>query len=161
MTETTEDRDQKFMRLALEQARKSYDASGIPVGAVLVKDGEDAPMASGYNQRVQQKNPILHSEMDCLQNNGRQKSYRGTTIYTTLSPCMMCAGTIVQFKIPSVVIGQKEVPLPADKPFRGNIDFLKSHGVEVRLLNDPGCEALFAEFLENNMDLWLEDIGED
>jgi cytosine deaminase len=161
MTQTIEDRDRKFMGLALAQAQKSYDAAGIPVGAVLVRDDAEAPLASGYNQRVQKQNPILHGEMDCLQNHGRQKSYAGTTIYTTLSPCMMCAGTIVQFKIPTVVIGQKEVRLPADKPFTGNVDFLRSHGVTVRLLHDPGCEALFAEFLENNMALWLEDIGED
>ena len=149
------------MALALEQAQKSYDANGNPVGAVLDRDDADAPMASGYNQRVQKQNPILHGEMDCLQNHGRQKSYAGTTMYTTLSPCMMCAGTIIQFKIPTVVIGQEEVRLPVDKPFTGNVNFLRSHGVTVRLLNDPGCEALFATFLENNMDLWLEDIGED
>lgn len=149
------------MGLALEQARRSFEANGIPVGAVLVRDNEAEPIATGHNQRVQKKNPILHGEMDCLQNYGRQKSYRGVTLYTTLNPCMMCAGTIVQFKIPRVVIGQKEVRIPADKPFTGNIEFLRSHGIEVRLLNDPGCEALFAEFLEKNLDLWLEDIGED
>ncbi len=149
------------MRQALAQAQKSYDANGIPVGAVLARNNERTPLAVGHNQRVQKENPILHGEMDCLQNYGRQKNYRGTTLYTTLSPCMMCAGTVVQFKIPSIVIGQKEVRVPADKPFTGNIDFLRSRGVEVRLLNDPGCEALFAEFLKNNMDLWLEDIGED
>lgn len=160
MTVQDDDRDRKFMRLALAEARKSYEEGGIPVGAVIAWNGEATPAACGHNQRVQRENPILHGEMDCLQNLGRRQSYRGATLYTTLSPCMMCAGTIVQFKIPRVVIGQKEVLLPPDKPFHGNIDFLREHGVEVRLLDDPDCQALFDEFQKKNMALWLEDIGE-
>ncbi len=149
------------MRKALDQARISYESGGIPVGAVLINDNEPGNEVLGHNQRVQKGDPILHGEMDCLREYGRQKSYKGVTLYTTLSPCMMCAGTIVQFKIPTVVIGQKEVLRPKGREFFGNIQFLESQGVEVRLLNDPECQALFDEFLDNNMDLWLEDIGED
>jgi cytosine deaminase len=147
------------MKRALEQARKSFEEGGIPVGAVMVRDG--TVIAEGHNQRVQLKNPILHGEMDCLQRYGRQASYRGITLYTTLNPCMMCAGTIVQFGIERVAIGQEKVLFPPEHPFLGNIDFLESRGVEVVLLNDPGCEALFHEFLGNpkTRALWLEDIG--
>ena len=153
--------DAKFMQRALAQARKSFEEGGIPVGAVMVRDG--AVIAEGHNQRVQLKNPILHGEMDCLQNYGRQANYHGVTLYTTLNPCMMCAGTIVQFGIERVVIGQEKVTFPPEHPFLGNIDFLRSRGVEVVLLNDPGCEKLFADFLADpkTRKLWLEDIGID
>ncbi len=153
--------DAKFMKLALAQARKSFEQGGIPVGAVMVRDGR--VIAEGHNQRVQRKNPILHGEMDCLQNYGRQANYRGVTLYTTLNPCMMCAGTIVQFEIERVVIGQEKVTFPPEHPFLGNIDFLRSRGVEVVLLNDPGCEKLFQAFLADpkTRKLWLEDIGID
>ena len=105
---------------ALEQAKKSYKEGGIPIGAVLVKN--DLIIGKGHNQRVQKLNPILHGEMDCLQNAGRLQNYSDTTLYTTLSPCMMCSGTIVQFKIKKVVIGE-------NKNFKGNISFLEEHGV--------------------------------
>ena len=151
--------DHEFMRLALAQARKSYEEGGIPVGAIMVQNGK--VVAEGHNQRVQLKNPILHGEMDCLQNYGRQSSYSDVTLYTTLNPCMMCAGTTVQFGIGRVVIGQEKVTFPPEHPFLGNIDFLREHGVEVVLLNDPGCQALFDEFLADpkTRKLWLEDIG--
>ena len=157
-TPLTLDDHRRFMALALEQARKGFEEGGIPVGAVIVKDG--AVVAAGHNRRVQSGNPILHGEMDCLQAYGRRASYRDVTLYTTLNPCMMCAGTIVQFGIPTVVIGQEKVMEPPEHPFTGNIDFLRDRGVEVVLLNDPGCEGLFAEFLATNKTLWLEDIGE-
>ncbi|MFA5782317.1 MAG: nucleoside deaminase, partial [Bacteroidales bacterium] len=102
---------------------------------------------------VQKNNPILHGEMDCLQNAGRQKTYKGMTLYTTLSPCMMCSGTIVQFKIPKVVIGE-------NINFDGNIDFLKSRGVEVILLNDALTIDMMKKFIEENQELWNEDITE-
>lgn len=159
-----DDRDWKFMAIALETALASMsdpEKIGIPVGALLVNDSDDAILARGHNERVQENNPILHGEMACLRNFGRTPSYKGMTLYTTLSPCMMCAGTIVQFKIPRVVIGQKEILIPADRPFKGNIEFLKSNGVEVLLLNDPACESMFNDFVNEHLDLWLEDIGED
>ena len=159
MTGTPTPDDHDFMKRALAMAQKSLDEGGIPVGAVLVRDG--AVVAEGHNHRVQHENPILHGEMHCLQNYGRQPHYRGVTLYTTLNPCMMCAGTIVQFQIERVVIGQEKVLFPPEYPFHGNIDFLLSRGVEVVLLNDPACEALFEAFLAdpNTRRLWLEDIG--
>lgn len=139
--------DHRFMALALEQAEKSLNEGGLPIGAVLVRAGE--VVASGHNQRVQQGDPIAHGEMDCLRQAGRQRTYRDTVLYTTLSPCMMCGGTIVQFKVPRVVIGEAET-------FAGNIDFLKSRGVDVMLLDHPGCKALMRRFLADpkNATLW-------
>ncbi|WP_316976244.1 nucleoside deaminase [Shumkonia mesophila] len=160
MREDTLAPHRQFMKEALEQARVSFeDQGGIPVGAVMVRAGQ--VIARGHNNRVQKGSPILHGETDCIQNLGRQKTYRDVTLYTTLSPCMMCAGTIVQFGIPRVVVGQTAVDWPADKPFTGNVEFLKQRGVEVILLEDPACKALFDEFLRKNPEVWLEDIGEE
>ncbi len=137
--------------LALEQAKKSYAEGGIPIGAVLVKD--DEIIGKGHNQRVQQLNPILHGEMDCLQNAGRLQDYSDTILYTTLSPCMMCAGTMVQFKIKKVVIGE-------NVNFEGNIAFLEEQGIEVELLNDKETIKLMANFIKEKPQLWNEDISE-
>lgn len=139
------------MEVALSQARKSYDEGGLPIGAVLVEDGRI--IGEGHNRRVQGGDPTAHGEMDCLRAAGRRPSYRNTTLYTTLSPCMMCAGTIVQFKIPRVVIGDTT-------NFRGNIDFLRSHGVEVLVLEIPGCIELMSRFIAEKPTLWREDIAE-
>lgn len=136
---------------ALDQAKKSYSEGGIPIGSVLVKD--DQIIGAGHNQRVQQLNPILHGEMDCLQNAGRQSDYSNMTLYTTLSPCMMCSGTIIQFKIKKVVIGESV-------NFEGNIPFLKKRGVEVTLLNDQESIDLMKKFIEEKPELWNEDISE-
>ncbi len=138
-------------QMALDQAKKSYDEGGIPIGAVLVKN--DIIIGKGHNQRVQQLNPILHGEMDCLQNAGRLQKYSDTTLYTTLSPCMMCSGTIIQFKIKKVVIGENH-------NFKGNISFLKEHGVEVEVLNDEETISLMTNFINNYPKLWHEDISE-
>ena len=144
----------------LRSIKAIADQGGIPVGAVIVRDGQ--VLAEGHNRRIQDGNPILHGEMDCLQRLGAQASYRGMTLYTTLNPCKMCAGALVQFRIPRVVIGQEAVPFPPEAPFHGNLDYLAAHGVEAVLLPDAGCEALFAEFLSDpaNRAKWLGDIGE-
>ncbi|TNE52825.1 MAG: nucleoside deaminase [Bacteroidetes bacterium] len=141
----------EFMRLAIEEARKGMEEGGIPIGSVLVKQGK--LVASGRNKRVQEKNPILHGEMDCLNNAGRIGSYRDTVIYSTLMPCYMCAGTIVQFKIPKVIVGES-------KNFPGAREFMESHGVEVIDLNNPECISMMSEFIETRPELWNEDIGE-
>jgi cytosine deaminase len=138
------------MALALEQARKSYEEGGVPVGAVMVEGGK--VIASGHNQRVQNGNPIAHGEMDCIRKAGRRSRYSDVTLYTTLSPCMMCAGAIVQFGIGRVVVGE-------NRNFKGNIDFLREHGVEVALLEDDGCRSLMDVFIANRPDLWDEDIA--
>ena len=124
------DADHAFMRAAIEEAERGFAEGGVPIGAALVEDG--AVAATGRNRRVQQGDPITHGEMDCLRAAGRRRSYRGTTLYTTLSPCMMCAGTIVQFGIPRVVVGENAA-------FGG---FLHSRGVEVVAMDDRRCEAL-------------------
>lgn len=142
--------DAVFMARALDQARKSYEEGGLPIGAVMVLDGE--VIGAGHNRRVQDGDPIAHGEMSCLRNAGRRPSYAGVTLYTTLSPCMMCSGTVVQFGIPRVVVGE-------NRNFGGNIEFLRSHGVEVELLNDPACEELMARFIREQPALWSEDIA--
>lgn len=143
--------DEQYMDLAYEQAKKSYDEGGLPIGAILVEEGE--VVGRGHNQRVQSGDPTAHGEMDCLRNVGRRASYRSTVLYTTLSPCMMCAGTIVQFKIPSVVIGE-------DENFAGNVDFLRERGIDVVVLGSKKCTALMGEFIRDNPALWREDIAE-
>ncbi|NDV27816.1 nucleoside deaminase [Desulfovibrio sp. JC010] len=144
--------DMKFMEEAYKLAKKSFDEGGLPIGSVLVRDGEI--IGSGHNQRVQKGDPIAHGEMDCIRNAGRQKTYKDTTIYTTLSPCMMCSGTIVQFGISRVVIGE-------NRNFGGNEEFLKSRGVQVDILDHPKCIELMERLKAEKPALWAEDIGED
>lgn len=141
----------KFMSLAIEEARKGLSEGGIPIGSVLIKNGK--LIATGHNKRVQENNPILHGEMDCLNNAGRIGSYRDTVIYSTLMPCYMCAGTIVQFKIPKVVVGESET-------FSGAREFMESHGVEVVDMNLPECIQMMKDFIRDKPGLWNEDIME-
>jgi cytosine deaminase len=141
----------EFMHKALNEAKKSLAEGGIPIGSVLVKNGEI--VSSGHNKRVQEDNPILHGEMDCLNNAGRIGSYRDTVIYSTLMPCFMCAGTIVQFKIPKVIVGES-------KTFSGAREFMESHGVEVIDLNLPECIEMMENFIAEKPELWNEDIME-
>jgi cytosine deaminase len=143
--------DREFMTLAREQAEKSYSEGGIPIGSVLVRGGR--VIGAGHNRRVQQGNPILHGEMDCLALAGRQPSYADTTLYTTLSPCMMCSGTIVQFKIRRVVVGE-------NKNFGGNEAFLRERGVQVAVLDDAQCVGLMRRFIDEHPLVWSEDIAE-
>lgn len=139
------------MRLAIEEAKKGRSEGGIPIGSVLVKEGK--LVARGHNKRVQENNPILHGEMDCLNNAGRIGSYRNSVIYSTLMPCYMCAGTIVQFKIPKVIVGESQT-------FKGAREFMESHGVEVVDLNLPECVEMMQEFIREKPALWDEDIME-
>ncbi len=140
----------RFMRAAYEQALKSYGEGGLPIGAVMVEN--DNIIAAGHNRRVQDADPIAHGEMDCFRRAGRRARYDTITLYTTLSPCMMCAGTIVQFGVKRVVIGEAQ-------SFPGNPDFLRSHGVEVTLLDDPNCIELMSRFIREKPQLWDEDIA--
>jgi creatinine deaminase len=148
----TDGSDLKFIRRAYELARKSFDEGGLPIGSVLVRAGE--VIGEGHNQRVQMGDPIAHGEMDCIRKAGRQKTYKDTVIYTSLSPCMMCSGTIVQFGIPRVVIGENQT-------FGGNEDFLRERGVAVEIVNDPSCIALMERCIRERPATWNEDIGED
>ncbi len=140
-----------FMQMALEEARLGLREGGIPIGSVLVKDGK--VVARGHNKRVQENNPILHGEMDCLNNAGRIGSYRNTVIYSTLMPCYMCAGTIVQFKIPKVIVGES-------RTFDGARAFMEAHGVEVIDLDLPECVEMMEQFIRDKPQLWNEDIME-
>ena len=148
MTET----DRRMLMIAYEEAKKGFDEGGCPIGSVLARDGQE--VSRGHNQRVQQGDPIAHGEMDALRKAGRQRSYRDTVLYTTLSPCMMCSGTIIQFGIPRVVVGENTT-------FGGNEDFLREHGVEVVIDEDPECIALMERFIREKPELWAEDIAED
>ncbi len=136
---------------AVRQAEKSLSEGGVPVGSALDIGGK--LIASGHNRRVQDGDPIAHGEMSCLRSAGRQRSYRDAVLYTTLAPCAMCSGTIIQFGIPTVVVGEAET-------FPGELDWLRSRGVEVVVLNDDRCKALMTEFQTRYPEVWAEDIGE-
>jgi cytosine/creatinine deaminase len=146
------DTDRKFLRIAYQEALAGFNEGGCPIGSVLAQG--DRLIAQGRNQRVQGGDPIAHGEMDCLRKAGRRPNYKGTTLYTSLSPCMMCSGTIIQFGIPRVVIGDVT-------NFPGDPDFLRSRGVEVIVEEDSDCLALMARFIREKPNLWAEDIAED
>lgn len=141
------------MKAAVEEARKGLAEGGIPIGSVLVKDGD--VIGRGHNRRVQKKSAVLHAEMDCLENAGRlsARDYERCVIYSTLSPCDMCTGTILLYKIPVVVIGENET-------FRGPEDYSQSRGVKLINLNLEECKQLMREFIRERPELWNEDIGE-
>ena len=140
-----------FMAAAIEETRLGAAEGGIPIGAVLVQDGRI--IGRGRNRRVQDDDPITHAETDCLRNAGRRASYRGTTVYSTLMPCYMCAGTAVQFAVAKVVAGEFET-------FAGARTFMESHGIEVVDLDLAECKALMADFIRRHPEIWHEDIGE-
>jgi cytosine deaminase len=142
-----------YLAAAIEEARKGEAAGGIPIGSVLVIDGEI--FARGHNQRVQQGSAIRHAEMDCLENAGRlsAKTYRNATLYSTLSPCDMCSGAILLYGISRVVVGDNET-------FQGPEDHLRERGVEVEVVNNADCIRMMRDFILRNPELWNEDIGE-
>ncbi|SHK69011.1 nucleoside deaminase [Hymenobacter psychrotolerans] len=141
----------EFMQAAIDEARQGRKEGGIPIGSVLRRGNEI--VSRGHNKRVQELDPIAHGEMDALRNAGRQRTYRDTVLYTTLMPCYMCAGTIVQFKIPKVVVGEA-------RTFGESKAFLESHGVEVVILDSQECVDMMQEFIEAEPTLWNEDIME-
>lgn len=142
-----------FMQAAIEEARKGRKSGGIPIGSVLVIDGEI--VGRGHNQRVQHSSAIRHAEMDCLEEAGRlsAKDYQRAVIYSTLSPCDMCSGAILLYGIPHVVVGE-------NKTFQGPEEYVRGRGVKVDILNDESCIAMMEEFIEAEPTLWNEDIGE-
>ena len=139
-----------FIAEALAQARQGLSEGGIPIGSVIVKDGQI--VGRGHNKRVQDSDPVTHAEIDCLRNAGRIGNYKDTTLYSTLMPCYLCAGAVVQFGIKKVIAGES-------KTFAGAKEFMESHGVEVIDLNLDECKQLMSDFIQNNPTLWNEDIG--
>ena len=138
------------MQAAINAARKSRDEGGIPIGSALAR--ADQLIAVGHNKRVQESDPVTHAEIDCLRNAGRLGSFRDTVLYSTLMPCYLCAGAVVQFGIKKVVVGES-------RTFAGASDFMRQHGVEVIDLDLPECVQMMQEFIARNPALWNEDIG--
>jgi cytosine deaminase len=140
-----------FMELAIEEARLGLAEGGIPIGSVLVRDG--VVLGRGRNRRVQDGDPITHAEIDCLRNAGRIGRYTGCILYSTLMPCYLCAGAVVQFKIRKVVVGESMT-------FPGARELMERHGVEVIDCDLDVCKRLMDEFVSANPSLWCEDIAE-
>ena len=142
-----------FLAAALEEARLGWGEGGIPIGSVLVIDGEI--VGRGHNRRVQRGSVILHAEMDCLENAGRlgARDYRRATLYSTLSPCDMCSGAALLYKIPRIVVGE-------NRSFRGPEAYLQTRGVQLSIQDDPACLRLMEAFVRESPQLWNEDIGE-
>lgn len=143
----------KFLQEAIEEAKKSLKEGGIPIGSVLVIDGKI--VGRGHNRRVQNSSAILHAEMDCLENAGRLSAsqYKKATLYSTLSPCSMCSGAALLYKIPKVIIGE-------NKTFQGPEEHLRMQGVSVEILDNQECYLLMQNFIKTSPELWNEDIGE-
>lgn len=140
----------EFMQAAIDEAVAGKNEGGIPIGSVIVRDGQI--LGRGHNRRVQEGNPIAHAEIDCLERTGRIGSYNGTVLYSTLMPCYLCAGAVVQFSIKKVIVGESET-------FAGAREFMEQHGVEVVDLGLEECKQLMRDFIANNPALWNEDIG--
>jgi cytosine deaminase len=143
----------EFLAAAIDEAKKGLAEGGIPIGSVLVIDGRI--VGRGHNQRVQKGSAVLHAEMDCLENAGRLKAadYRRATLYSTLSPCDMCSGTVLLYGIPKVVVGE-------NRTFQGPEDYVRSRGVEVVIVDSEECRRLMEQFIQERPELWNEDIGE-
>ena len=141
---------EEFMNAAIEEAKLSLQEGGIPIGSVLVRDGKI--IGRGHNRRVQNGDPLAHAEIECLRNAGRIGSYSSTILYSTLIPCYLCSGAIVQFGIEKVIVGES-------RTFKGDIEFLKDHWVEVEDWDMDECIELMGEFVKTNPTLWNEDIG--
>jgi cytosine deaminase len=143
----------RFLEAAIQEARKGQAAGGVPIGSVLVID--DEIVGRGHNQRIQKESSVLHAEMDCLENAGRLSAsdYRRSVLYSTLSPCDMCSGAILLYRIPRVVVGENIT-------FQGPEDHLRSRGVELSVVDNAECRQLMQEFIAANPSLWNEDIGE-
>jgi len=141
-----------FLDAAVAEARLGLEEGGIPIGSVLVLDGEI--VGRGHNRRVQRGSPILHAEMDCLENAGRLRAaeYARSVLYSTLSPCDMCSGTVLLYCIPRVVVGE-------NRSFQGPEAYLRERGVELEIVDDPRCVELMREFVAARPELWNEDIG--
>ena len=149
---STTDSPDPFLAAAIEEARAGLAEGGIPIGSVLVIDGEI--VGRGHNRRVQQGSAVLHAEMDCLEQAGRLSAaeYQRAVLYSTLSPCDMCSGAALLYGIPRIVVGE-------NRTFQGPEDYVRGRGVDLEILDDPACIELMTEFIEAKPELWNEDIG--
>lgn len=146
-----------FLQAAIDEAKLGLSEGGLPIGSVLVRGGQI--IGRGHNRRVQRGDPMAHAEIDCLTNAGRQSTYRDTVLYSTLMPCFLCSGAVVQFGIPKVIVGES-LNFPGGEGKAGRSpDFLRSNGVEVIDLRDQTCIDMMAEFIRTHPELWNEDIG--
>lgn len=145
-----------WLDAAIDQAEQSWRAGGIPIGSVLVDPrlaGSAAILARGHNLRVQSNDPTAHAEVVCIRNAGRRRDWRALTLVSTLSPCPMCSGTAILLKIPRVIVGENQT-------YCGAEDWMRSHGIDLRVVNDPRCIELMRRLQYEKPDLWAEDIGE-
>jgi cytosine/creatinine deaminase len=140
----------EFMAAAIDEAMKGLSEGGLPIGSVLVREGQI--IGRGHNRRVQRGDPMAHAEIDCLTNAGRQKTYRDTILYSTLMPCSLCSGAVVQFGVPRVIVGESV-------NFAGSPKFMRENGVEVIDLRDARCIEMMGQFIKDHPELWNEDIG--
>lgn len=141
----------EFLQMAIDEAKQGRSEGGIPIGSVMVRNGE--VIGRGHNKRVQDGDPVTHAEIDCLRNAGRVGNYRNAILYSTLMPCYLCAGAVVQFGIKKVYAGE-------DETFSGAKEFMESHGVEVINLQSEECKEMMRQFIAEFPELWFEDIGE-
>ena len=146
-----------FLRAAIDEAKKSVSHGGIPTGAVLVRDNR--MIGRGHNRRIQRGDPMAHAEIDCLTNAGRQKSYRDTVLYTTLMPCLMCAGAIAQFGVPKIVVGDSVNFAGGQCKGMNTSQMLRDCSVEIVDLHDQECIEMMAKFVRERPELWAEDHG--
>lgn len=144
------DEDMKYMQAAIDEAKLSLSEGGIPIGSVLVRDG--VILSRGHNRRIQDDDPLMHAEINCIRNAGRIGRYGNTVLYSTLMPCYLCAGAVVQFGIPKVVVGESA-------NFGGAEDFLLEKGVEVVNLGLPELEKMMADYIDSHAEIWNEDVG--
>ena len=142
----------QWLDAAIEQAEKSWSEGGIPIGSVLVNSAGDI-VARGHNMRVQSDDPTAHAEVTCVRNAGRRRDWNTLTLVSTLSPCPMCSGTAILFRIPRVIVGENQT-------FCGAEDWMQQHGIKVVVLDDPRCVALMQRLQRDKPDLWAEDIGQ-
>lgn len=137
---------------AVEQAEKSWSEGGIPIGSILAHEASGKIVSRGHNERVQTNDPTAHAEVSCIRNAGRRRDWSEMTLVSTLSPCCMCSGTTLLFKIPRVIIGE-------NSSFKGAEDWMTAEGIKLKVLNDPRCTALMERLFKEKPDLWAEDIG--
>ena len=149
----------QFLRAAIDEAKLGLKEGGLPIGSVLVRDGQI--IGRGHNRRVQHGDPMAHAEIDCLTNAGRQKTYADTVLYSTLMPCYLCTGAAVQFGIPKVVVGESVTFPGGEGKWGKSPDFMRANGIEVIDLHDGECIEMMAKFIRENPRLWNEDIGVD